>query len=62
MEKGDYAEVGKLVYATHEGLSKEYGVSCPELDFIRISTYFSREDMKIVRPSKLCSSEATSAM
>ncbi len=34
MEKGDFAEVGKLVYATHEGLSKEYGVSCPELDFI----------------------------
>ena len=34
MEKGDFVEVGKLVYATHEGLSKEYGVSCPELDFI----------------------------
>ena len=34
MEKGDFEEVGRLVYATHEGLSKEYGVSCPELDFI----------------------------
>ncbi|MBR3485316.1 MAG: galactokinase [Bacteroidales bacterium] len=34
MEKGDFVEVGKLVYATHEGLSQEYGVSCPELDFI----------------------------
>jgi len=34
MEKGDYAEAGRLMYATHEGLSKEYGVSCEELDFI----------------------------
>lgn len=34
MEKGDFVEVGKQVYATHEGLSVEYGVSCPELDFI----------------------------
>ena len=34
MEKGDFAEVGRLIYATHDGLSKEYGVSCPELDFI----------------------------
>lgn len=34
MEKGDFEEVGKLVYATHDGLSKDYGVSCPELDFI----------------------------
>ena len=34
MEKGDFAEVGRLIYATHDGLSNEYGVSCPELDFI----------------------------
>ena len=34
MEKGDFEEVGRQVYATHEGLSQEYGVSCPELDFI----------------------------
>jgi len=34
MEKGDFVEVGKQIYATHEGLSVEYGVSCPELDFI----------------------------
>ena len=34
MEKNDFVEVGKQVYATHEGLSVEYGVSCPELDFI----------------------------
>ena len=34
MEKGDFVEVGRLIYATHEGLSRDYGVSCPELDFI----------------------------
>ena len=34
MDKGDFEEVGRLIYATHDGLSKEYGVSCPELDFI----------------------------
>ena len=34
MEEGDFEEVGRLIYATHDGLSKEYGVSCPELDFI----------------------------
>ena len=34
MEKGDFVEVGKQIYAAHEGLSQEYGVSCAELDFI----------------------------
>ena len=34
MEKDDFVEVGKQIYAAHEGLSKEYGVSCEELDFI----------------------------
>ena len=34
MEKGDYEEVGRQIYAAHEGLSKEYGVSCAELDVI----------------------------
>ena len=34
MEKGDFEEVGRQIYATHEGLSEEYGVSCAELDFI----------------------------
>jgi galactokinase len=34
MEKGDFVEVGKQIYATHDGLSQEYGVSCAELDFI----------------------------
>ena len=27
-------DFGTLMYATHEGLSKEYEVSCPELDFL----------------------------
>jgi len=34
MEKNDFEEVGRQVYATHDGLSQEYGVSCVELDFI----------------------------
>ena len=34
MEKDDFEEVGRQIYAAHEGLSKEYGVSCEELDFI----------------------------
>ncbi|MCM1067921.1 MAG: galactokinase [Muribaculaceae bacterium] len=32
--KGDYETVGKLMYATHDGLSKDYEVSCEELDFL----------------------------
>lgn len=34
LEKGDYEEVGKQMYLTHEGLSKDYEVSCEELDFL----------------------------
>jgi len=34
MEKDDYETVGKKMYETHEGLSKKYEVSCPELDFL----------------------------
>ena len=34
LNKGDYEEVGKLMYATHTGLSKDYEVSCEELDFL----------------------------
>jgi galactokinase len=34
MEKDDYETVGKKMYETHEGLSKLYEVSCPELDFL----------------------------
>ncbi len=31
---GDYETVGKKMYETHYGLSKEYDVSCEELDFL----------------------------
>lgn len=34
LEKGDYALFGEKMFATHDGLSQEYGVSCKELDFI----------------------------
>ena len=34
LEEGDYEEVGRKMYDTHHGLSKEYEVSCPELDFL----------------------------
>ena len=30
----DYTSMGKLLYETHEGLSKNYKVSCDELDFL----------------------------
>ena len=32
--KGDYDTVGEMMFKTHEGLSKEYLVSCEELDFL----------------------------
>lgn len=31
---GDYETVGKKMYETHDGLSKEYEVSCEELDYL----------------------------
>jgi galactokinase len=34
LNKGDYETVGKMMYATHNGLSKEYEVSCAELDYL----------------------------
>ena len=34
LEKGDMQAFGKKMFATHEGLSKLYEVSCPELDFL----------------------------
>ncbi|MFI3278656.1 MAG: galactokinase [Rikenellaceae bacterium] len=32
--KGDFETVGAQMYATHDGLSKDYEVSCEELDFL----------------------------
>lgn len=34
LEAGDYETVGQKMYETHYGLSKEYEVSCEELDFL----------------------------
>lgn len=41
LEKGDYETVGKKMFETHDGLSKEYEVSCEELDFLN---NIARED------------------
>ncbi|MEG0806769.1 MAG: galactokinase [Alistipes sp.] len=34
LQKADYETVGKRMYATHWGMSKDYEVSCEELDFL----------------------------
>lgn len=34
LEHDDYERVGEQMYLTHEGLSKDYEVSCPEIDFL----------------------------
>ena len=34
MQEGKIESFGALMYQTHEGLSKNYEVSCPELDFL----------------------------
>jgi galactokinase len=39
IEKGDLKGFGKLMYQTHQGLSKLYEVSCEELDFLAENAY-----------------------
>jgi galactokinase len=34
LDQGDIITLGKLMLETHDGLSKDYEVSCPELDFL----------------------------
>jgi galactokinase len=34
LKRGDLVELGMKMYRTHRGLSEEYEVSCPELDFL----------------------------
>lgn len=34
LERGDYATVGDRMYGTHHGMSKDYEVSCDELDYL----------------------------
>jgi galactokinase len=34
LQRGDIAAFGRKMFASHEGLSRKYAVSCPELDFL----------------------------
>lgn len=34
LESSDFKKLGELMFATHDGLSKEYDVSCEETDFL----------------------------
>ncbi|MBR4506867.1 MAG: galactokinase [Bacteroidales bacterium] len=34
LERDDYDTVGQQMYLTHDGLSRDYEVSCPEIDFL----------------------------
>lgn len=36
LKRGDYQLVGELMYQTHFGLSHDYRVSCPELDYLNL--------------------------
>ena len=43
LNRGDIETVGRLMYETHRGLSKDYEVSCEELDYLNdISTVTAR--------------------
>ncbi|PSL46835.1 galactokinase [Chitinophaga niastensis] len=44
LKQGNLQAFGQLMYATHEGLSKLYEVSCPELDFL-VSLAKQREEV-----------------
>ena len=46
LNRGDYETVGRCMYETHAGLSKDYEVSCEELDFLN---EVAREDRKSTR-------------
>lgn len=39
LNQGNYDIVGGLMYETHKGLSREYKVSCPELDYLNEIAY-----------------------
>jgi len=34
LEQGNLQDLGQLMYQTHDGLSRDYEVSCKELDFL----------------------------
>jgi galactokinase len=48
LERNDPDAFGRLMYASHEGLSKDYGVSCPESDFL-VRTIKGRPGVKGAR-------------
>ena len=45
LDNGNIEELGKLLFETHDGLSKEYEVSCAELDFL---VHLAKEDVDII--------------
>ncbi|WP_194774919.1 galactokinase [Pararhodonellum marinum] len=45
LEKGDLKGFGQKMYASHQGLSEEYEVSCPELDFL---VDFTKENKSVL--------------
>ncbi|MBR4215218.1 MAG: galactokinase [Bacteroidales bacterium] len=49
LNNGDIQHFGQLIYQSHNGLSKMYEVSCPELDFLVKQT----EDMDYVLGSRM---------
>ena len=44
LEAGDLRQFGRFMYGSHEGLSRLYEVSCPELDFL-VDQVRGREDV-----------------
>ncbi|MGN6800278.1 MAG: galactokinase [Ginsengibacter sp.] len=45
LQRGDLKALGQRMFATHEGLSKMYGVSCKELDFL---VEFAKNDEAVI--------------
>ncbi len=45
LDKGNIEELGKLLFETHDGLSKEYLVSCAELDFL---VHLAKEEENVI--------------
>ena len=44
LDKGDIKKLGKIMFETHEGLSKDYEVSCAELDYL-VDLALAEEDV-----------------
>jgi galactokinase len=48
LKQNDLSAFGQLMYISHEGLSKDYAVSCPESDFL-VSTIKKMKGVKGAR-------------